>query len=262
MIKLIASDLDGTLLSHAHSSISDEMFHLIEEATKRGILFVAASGRQYPCLKHLFAPVADKIAFICNNGGLVIYQGKVLKKHTISQNLVIKLGTEIDQLPGCDVLLDGETASYVLSRNEEFFLHLRDEVKNKMVAVDSLYEIPEDIVKISARNRNGIKNEISESLISRWKEELSYAYSGKEWLDFAAKESSKGTGIEVLLKHLDIDTSEAMAFGDHYNDIPMLSLVGYSYAMSNGQDAAKEVSKYTTNSVEKTVSEYLETTSM
>ena len=50
MIKLIASDLDGTLL-YGRDSVSEEMFELIREMKKRGILFVAASGRQYQSLK-------------------------------------------------------------------------------------------------------------------------------------------------------------------------------------------------------------------
>ena len=46
MIKLIASDLDGTLLYGRNNTVSDEMFEMIREMKKRGIIFAAASGRQ------------------------------------------------------------------------------------------------------------------------------------------------------------------------------------------------------------------------
>ena len=66
MIKLVASDLDGTLLLNGAQQLPEEIFPLIRELKKLGILFVAASGRQYPNMRRLFDPVADEMAFICN----------------------------------------------------------------------------------------------------------------------------------------------------------------------------------------------------
>ena len=58
MIKLVASDLDGTLLLHKAQSLPEEIFSLIRQLEELGIMFVAASGRQYPNMTKLFAPVA------------------------------------------------------------------------------------------------------------------------------------------------------------------------------------------------------------
>ena len=57
MIKLVASDLDGTLLLHKAQSLPEEIFSLIRQLEELGIMFVAASGRQYPNMTKLFAPV-------------------------------------------------------------------------------------------------------------------------------------------------------------------------------------------------------------
>ena len=59
MIKLVATDIDGTLIRESSSVLPEEIFDLIRELRKRDIYFAAASGRQYMGLKRLFAPVAD-----------------------------------------------------------------------------------------------------------------------------------------------------------------------------------------------------------
>ena len=77
MIKLVASDLDGTLLFKGAQSLPEEIFPLIRQLKKMGILFVAASGRQYANMKKMFRPVVDDMAFISENGGLAVYNEKV-----------------------------------------------------------------------------------------------------------------------------------------------------------------------------------------
>ncbi len=67
-IKLIACDLDGTLLHPGEREPRPEAFELIDELHRRGIVFMPASGRQYASLRYLFAPVADELAYVCENG--------------------------------------------------------------------------------------------------------------------------------------------------------------------------------------------------
>ena len=80
MIKLIASDLDGTLLQNGAQELDPLIFDQIRELKEMGIHFVAASGRQYPNLQRLFAPVQDEISYIAENGSLCIHDGKTLSK--------------------------------------------------------------------------------------------------------------------------------------------------------------------------------------
>ena len=76
MIKLVASDLDGTLLLHKAQSLPEEIFSLIRQLEELGIMFVAASGRQYPNMTKLFAPVASEISYISENGALAVDHGE------------------------------------------------------------------------------------------------------------------------------------------------------------------------------------------
>ena len=74
---------------------------------------------------------------------------------------------------------------------------------------------------------------------------LSIVRSAPHLLEIIERTVSKATGIELLLAHYGIDRTEALAFGDNYNDIPMLRYVGHSVAMGN----APEEIKGTANSV-------------
>ena len=70
MIKLIATDLDGTLLDN-NGELNEEFNHVFNELYKKGITFMAASGRQYPALETLFESVKDKMMFIAENGTIM-----------------------------------------------------------------------------------------------------------------------------------------------------------------------------------------------
>ena len=72
MIRLIASDLDGTLLKNG-AQVIPEIFELIPALKKRGIHFVAASGRQYANIRRLFAPLQDEISYVAENGSLCMH---------------------------------------------------------------------------------------------------------------------------------------------------------------------------------------------
>ena len=69
-IRLVCSDLDGTLLQYGKKELEGEIFDQIRALHDRGILFCPASGRQYTSLRKLFAPVADCCIFLCENGAV------------------------------------------------------------------------------------------------------------------------------------------------------------------------------------------------
>ena len=74
-IKLICSDIDGTLLQYGKKTLEAEILSQIKALSARGILFCPASGRQYTSLRKLFEPVADCCVFLCENGG-VLYKNE------------------------------------------------------------------------------------------------------------------------------------------------------------------------------------------
>lgn len=75
MIKLIASDLDGTLLQDGTQELTPRAISLIHSLTQKGIHFVAASGRQYTNERIVFDKIKDEISYIGENGSICMHQG-------------------------------------------------------------------------------------------------------------------------------------------------------------------------------------------
>ena len=86
MIKYIASDLDGTLLHNGAQHLPEEIFDLIRALKKRGIHFIAASGRQYNNMYRMFEPVQDDISYIAENGSLCIHNHKIISRGEIDRD--------------------------------------------------------------------------------------------------------------------------------------------------------------------------------
>ena len=82
MIRLIASDLDGTLLN-SQRQLPKDFFSVIDRLNQLGVLFIAASGRSYPTLRRDFAPHSDELCFISDNGARIAEHGKILQKDPI-----------------------------------------------------------------------------------------------------------------------------------------------------------------------------------
>lgn len=243
MTKLIASDLDGTLLQNGAQKLDPQVFDLIRTLKGQGILFVAASGRQYVNLRRLFAPVQDEIAYIAENGSLCILNGQTLSKGTIERGLGLRIIDAIHQFGGCHCLVSGERVCYTDSASRHFINHMIHVVGNDMEVVPDLSRIPEPFLKISVCDFQGAHHCFShfQELFSR---EIKAVTSGNIWVDFVSPEANKGTALKALLDHLKIDPLDCVAFGDQYNDIEMLKLSGTSYAMTN---SAPGISFYTTD---------------
>ena len=149
-IQLIASDIDGTLLLNGSQAIDPEIFNLIHKLQQKGILFMAASGREYTNLRNLFSPVADDIAYLCLNGCLTFYKGECISKEVMDAELARKLITTIQNDSDAEVLVSGEKTCYITPKNQSYYKHLTNTVKNHVTIVDDLLNIPEPYTKISA----------------------------------------------------------------------------------------------------------------
>ena len=237
MIKIIASDIDGTLLQNGETAIREEFFVQARRLMARGIVLCAASGRQYSSLKKLFAPVAEGMYFLCENGAVVYGPGeKLLSKTVIDRGLSLALCRDILAIPDCEILISGANMSYLCPKSEDYIDHIRYFVGNNTTILPSPQDMPEDFVKISAYYRPGA-TAIEPVLSPKWRDTFQVAVAGECWLDFTL--SDKATGIRALCQALHIDAGDVMAFGDNYNDTPMLDAVGHPYLMSSAAEALR-----------------------
>lgn len=149
MIKLVASDLDGTILLNGAQHVDDSMCETIDMLGRKGIIFAPASGRQCESLVRLFSKVKSPLMYISDNGALVRYKGETIVKTPMNYNLAIEIAKDIISVPNCEVLLSGEKTAYIMPKTEEYLIRMTKVVQYKTTIIKSLDEIQEDILKVS-----------------------------------------------------------------------------------------------------------------
>lgn len=256
MIKLIASDLDGTLLYGRDNTVSEEMFKMIREMKERGILFAAASGRQYHNLKKLFAPVWQDMAFICENGAVVFYKDQIIAEQVVPKEQLLEQIYIIDADEHTEVALSSATTTYVRPKTEEYVQALLD-LGNHVTILKEWEDVTEPCVKLAWYEKGG-----AEERLEYWRGKIKpparVVTSGAEWLDILYADSHKGVGIRVLQDYFGLKKEEIVAFGDNDNDIEMLKAVGYPIAMKHGKEGVAKLCPYHTDCVEDTVRQILD----
>ena len=269
MIKLIASDMDGTLLNNNHK-IPKENVELIKFAKKHGIEFVVATGRAYyealPALK-VENISCDVISF---NGGIIYdkngkiinitpmelkdlyYTIKILKSLDISyqlytKNTIYTNSIETDITAYIDLIrANGEEP------NEK---HLREEAKNRL-KLGHITEVENIELYINQENNPaikviGISNDISKlknatELLSG-NTDISVTSSGANNIEIMDKKATKGEALKIVCDIHNISLENTVAIGDNLNDQAMLEIVKYSIAMKNGNKLLKDHAKYITD---------------
>jgi len=226
-IRLIASDIDGTLLPAGRTAISPAVLEQIRRLGQKGVRFCPASGRQYHSMRTLFAPVADELVYLCENGAVLFEKGNVIGKTGMDWDTAIALSNDILALPNCEVLISGENMSYVVPKKVDMAAFMRSYHGNLTTVLSRPEDVPEEIVKVSAYCAAGT-DAISPDLAKTW-EVCHPAVAGECWLDFTT--ADKGTGLAQLCEVLGISPVEVLAFGDNYNDAAMLSLAGTAFLM-------------------------------
>lgn len=248
MIKMIVSDVDGTLLPHSQQKLDPLLFEQIRRLKEMGILFVAASGRQYANLYRLFGPVQDDIAYIAENGGLTVYRGEVLDRGAFPLSLTKEIAQAIYEDGTSEFSISGEQTYYIRPKSREFLWLMRDFMHNNITLIEDLDEIPEACLKVAVYDQEHLQEKVP-YWVDRFSDRAAVVTSGNDWLDFIPKDQNKGNGVRCLQEKLKIAPEECMGFGDEYNDIEMLGAVRYSYAVSTAREKVKTISRYVTEKV-------------
>jgi Cof subfamily protein (haloacid dehalogenase superfamily) len=241
MIKLIVTDMDGTLLNSNHE-INNEFWGTFEEIKKRGIVFSAASGRQYHNLLEKFDSIKDDMLFIAENGTYVVKNGEELFSNTMDKKEIKKLVEIGRKIDGAHLVLCGKKSAYLESSSEEFIAEV-EKYYQRYEIVEDILEVEDEVLKVTLCDFKG-SEENSHKYYKNYEEKFKITVSGKLWLDIVNKTANKGVAIEKVQQILGIDSSETMAFGDYLNDIEMIENAQYSYAMENAHPKLKEISRF------------------
>ena len=245
-IKLIASDMDGTLLND-NRELPPGFFDMVERLHERGVRFAVASGRQYHNLRELFAPAADKLIFLAENGSLLMDGDEQIYICPIPLEKAVSVYRAAVNIPDATVLLCGAKAAYLHPTNEAGALSSSYYYASRVITEDpvaAVREAGDSIVKIAIFHPEEARESWVTDCISPHADDLNCSLAGKYWLDCMHPDVNKGTAMRFLLARLGLTKAECMSFGDYNNDIALLQETQYSYAMENAVPDVKAVAAY------------------
>jgi len=247
-IKLVACDVDGTLLFDYAPALPESTLDVIGLLLDSGIVFTPASGRAYDSLRRLFAPYVDRMPFIANNGTVAYRNGEVVYRSVMERSLGESLIDAMLEKDDLEALVTGAHTSYAQPKDPHFTDFMRNEVGFDITVVDDLKAVDEPFTKISVYYPSRIVDEAYWA--NRFGGECTVASAGYGWVDMMPTGTSKAAALSALLELLDIAPENVAAFGDARNDCEMLQLAGLSIAMENADPRLIQIADRTTANAE------------
>ncbi len=244
-IKMVVSDMDGTLLNSNHE-VSPLFFKLFAELKKRDILFVAASGRQYNSIVDKLTPIKNDIIIIAENGGFAMHKDRELLSTPLNPVHTKRLLDILQQIEGAHPVLCSKYNAYLTDKSPEFVDKLK-EYYTEFTILEDLSQFDGEIVKIATYHFESSEKFLYPA-VQQLEKELKVKVSGENWMDISDVNAHKGFALQKIQNLHGITPEETMVFGDYNNDLEMLALAHYSFAMENAHPNVLEAANFKTGS--------------
>ncbi|ORX82267.1 hypothetical protein BCR32DRAFT_232064 [Anaeromyces robustus] len=253
-IKLIATDLDGTLLNQ-EGKISKKTETVIKKVLEKypDLHFVIVTGRTRPAT----ASIRETLGITnrpntesLNSNGCVVFDsvGNVTCQNTLPNEYILKFHKLLNSYPKAVyaytysdhlITFDEKLAKKAHEMIQENFI-----VGNKEEHIKTVISDEARINKVCFFSVGPDSEEIKKELEKLGKEyNLEYAHYGQFAIEYMPKNTNKGTGMTKLIKELNIKKEEVIAFGDGGNDLEFLQSVGWPVAMENCYPQLKQYAK-------------------
>lgn len=251
-IKIIASDLDGTLMAPDHITVTERTVNALERAHRFGVKFAVSTGRTLAVTQNVRAQVPF-VDYIIYSNGAAVYdcnREKVIYSAYMPKDTALAIVDFLDAYPVYYEVYSGGT-QHVQSGRERYFENkglpqeFIDEYTESVEVHESLKEFTRnnEIEKINLYYFDGeYLEEIRDHLFSMEDIECTSPVMGDIELTFRGVNKAKA--LDEICKLYSIERSEAMAFGDADNDIDMLEYCAYGFAMANGSEICKKAAAY------------------
>ncbi len=244
MLKLVATDLDGTLL-HTDGTVTGRTREVLDAVDALGVTVVFVTGRPVRWMEPLWHHVGDHGLAICSNGAIVYdVPGRVVAEaRAIQPEVGLKVADVVrTSLPGTTFAVE-LTSGF---GREPAFPDERDTDPAELVVapLDELFE--GTVVKLLALHPDLAPEEYGAQV-----EQLVGAFVTTTWssvgplVEMSSAGVTKASTLELVCAERGIRPDEVLAFGDMPNDIPMLQWAGTSYAMANGHPTAIAAADHT-----------------
>lgn len=241
-VKFVVTDMDGTLLNSTYE-LSKDFLPAFRKMQAKGILFAAASGRQYYNLLNRFETIKNEMVFIAENGSYVVYKGEDMLVEAMEHELTREMLLQARNIPDTYVVLCGKKKAYIENEDPVFISKVKLYYDRFEVVEDLLQVADDQFLKIAICDLAGAETN-SFTHFKQKREILQIKVSGSIWLDISHKLANKGRAMELLQKKHHITIEETMAFGDYLNDLEMMHKAYFSYAMENAHPDIKKVARF------------------
>ncbi len=233
MIKLVACDIDGTLLKGGNKEMSPEVVSALGKLVAGGKKVVLASGRSYTGIRNLTKdmPFADELYYICNDGAICMYRDKVLYHKQISIENLLKF----DRFPAYQDLATmyySDTFSYVTKSTPEFLDMLEADGIDRLDPISGIYDIKAPIYKIGVYNKAFRPEKLLPEPF-----DLRVCYASQTWIEYTSRFADKGLALSDLQMRLYLAKFDTAVLGDGENDIAMFAKAKYSFARRDGNES-------------------------
>lgn len=247
--KLIAFDIDDTLLN-TEKIITPKTRESLLNAQSSGIKLCVASGR----LPYGVKPYAEELYVLDNggyymgfNGGAVLNSDDRLIGTTFLDSKYIEPVYEVLKPTNITTIVHKGDIIYADKKVNDYTHIEPDVIGLPLNLVDDIAEFVDwKIPKFLLCGEPDELNKIEKVLIKKFGGEVDIYFSAPWFLEVMPKGINKGIGLEIICRDMGIDLSEAVAFGDNYNDIPMLKKAGLGVAMGNADEKVKMSADYVT----------------
>ncbi|MFA6808120.1 MAG: Cof-type HAD-IIB family hydrolase [Eubacteriales bacterium] len=250
MIKLIATDLDDTLLN-SEGNISSGNIEAIHKAVKKGVKVTIATGRMAACSRRYARKLSLDIPIITYHGALVeqALSGEVLYRKVIPIDLVSEIVSELFEM-GIHTHIFIKDRVFTQKENS-ISLQYGKMVGIKVEETDImalLEKEPEGLEKIQVIADEQYLREIDEKFRTRYGDRIHITSSKPNLHEMLHKEVNKGLALKVLAEQMGIKREEVLAVGDSPNDIEMIKYAGIGVAVENAWEEVKKIADYITAS--------------
>lgn len=244
MVKLVVSDMDGTLLAQ-DSVLGGKASLMIEKLREKGILFTMATGRSQCLSEEYEKELRLEIPYIACNGAVILSRGKVIEQYQIPLSGLRPLVDEADRM--------GMSIVFSMGGNEFYYKEtpwilesrkLQGFYKNQMVLTEEIWNSAKlEKIMIMDGYRSG-RISVMEDMCRKLPPEYGFTRYTDMSVEIVNHVATKEHGVRFLSDYLGIGMEDIMAVGDHKNDCEMLKAAGVGVAVSNAIPDAKECADY------------------
>lgn len=234
MIKLIATDMDGTFLN-SHNDYDRERFdHVYDQLKQLGIRFMVASGNQYQQIRSFFPHQNDEMVYASDNGAFIFDKGQLVLSSSFKPTVIRQIVDYLLTLDDVDFLLNGVKAGYMLKSCSPVFKKMMYKYNYSVQEMDDFAELPDDQygeISLFIGDYDRITR-LCRQFNQHFGKDAEAVASGQGAMDIIIPGVNKGYALKHLLEKWGLQPDELLVFGDSDNDQQMMQCTSHSYGMA------------------------------